>query len=337
MSLRGIDISNWKPDFNTSVVDYDFLIVQCTWGGGELTVNGIVNSVWPGADGMIQKCLARGKKMGYMHYIRGRKSAKEEAEFFVNNTKGYLHKGIPMVDWESGDNSVFGDYGYLSEWVERFIELTGVPPMIYAGAKDYAKVAEVGKRFNCGLHIAQYADTDTHIGYQGNPWNEWAYVCAIRQYSSTTYISGYSGRLDVNKFYGDESAWDKYANPKGAKTEDSTQKPPSKSISELAAEVIAGKWGNGAERKERLTKAGYDYEAVQSKVNSMLSSSSSSSSSSAIKVGDSVKVINPIDYNGTRIALYYDRYTVMEIRGDRAVIGVNGTITCAIKVSNLRK
>lgn len=332
MSLRGIDISNWKPDFNPSVVDYDFLIVQCTWGAGELTVNGIVNSVWPGADGMIQKCLARGKKMGYMHYIRGRKSAREEAEFFVNNTKGYLHKGIPMVDWENEDNSVFGDYSYLSEWVERFIELTGVPPIIYAGAKDYAKVAEVGKRFNCGLHIAQYADTDTHIGYQGDPWNEGAYACAIRQYSSTTYIQGYSGRLDVNKFYGDSEAWDKYANPKGA-----TQKPAPKSINELATEVIAGKWGNGAERKERLTKAGYDYEAIQAKVNAMLNSSSSSSSSSAIKVGDSVKVINPVDYNGTRIALYYDRYTVMELRGDRAVIGVNGTVTCAIKVSNLRK
>ena len=198
-------------------------------------------------------------------------------------------------------------------------------------------MAEVGKRFNCGLHIAQYADTDTHIGYQGNPWNEGAYACAIRQYSSTTYIQGYNGRLDVNKFYGDSEAWDKYANPKGAKTEDSTQKPPSKSISELATEVIAGKWGNGAERVNRLKSAGYDPEAVQSRVNAMLSSSSSSSSSSAIKVGDSVKVINPIDYSGTRIALYYDRYTVMELKGDRAVIGVNGTVTCAIKVSNLRK
>lgn len=336
MSLRGIDISNWKSDFNPSVVDYDFLIVQCTWGGGELTVNGIVNSVWPGADGMIQKCLARGKKMGYMHYIRGRKSAKEEAEFFVSNTKGYLHKGIPMVDWENGDNAVFGDYSYLSAWVERFIELTGVPPIIYAGAKDYSKVTEVAKRFNCGLHIAQYADTDTHIGYQGNPWNEGAYACAIRQYSSTTYIQGYSGRLDVNKFYGDSEAWDKYANPKGAKPQEAP-KPSKKSVDEIAREVIQGKWGNGSDRVARLKSAGYDPEAVQSKVNAMLSGSSSSSSSSAIRVGDSVKVINPIDYSGTRIALYYDRYTVMELRGDRAVIGVNGTVTCAIKVSNLRK
>lgn len=47
-------------------------------------------------------------------------------------------------------------------------------------------------------------------------------------------------------------------------------KLPEKSIDELAKEVIAGKWGNGLERKNRLTAAGYDYNAVQSRVNEML-------------------------------------------------------------------
>lgn len=42
-----------------------------------------------------------------------------------------------------------------------------------------------------------------------------------------------------------------------------------KSNTEVAKEVIAGKWGNGAERKQRLTAAGYDYEAVQKIVNEM--------------------------------------------------------------------
>lgn len=43
-----------------------------------------------------------------------------------------------------------------------------------------------------------------------------------------------------------------------------------KTIELLAKEVIAGKWGNGKERKQRLTSAGYDYKAVQSKVNELL-------------------------------------------------------------------
>ncbi|MCI6652173.1 MAG: N-acetylmuramoyl-L-alanine amidase [Ruminococcus sp.] len=43
-----------------------------------------------------------------------------------------------------------------------------------------------------------------------------------------------------------------------------------KSIDTIAREVINGKWGNGADRKKRLTKAGYDYNAVQKRVNELL-------------------------------------------------------------------
>ena len=49
----------------------------------------------------------------------------------------------------------------------------------------------------------------------------------------------------------------------------------SKSNEELANEVIAGKWGNGADRKARLEAAGYNYNAVQSIVNQKLSGGSS--------------------------------------------------------------
>ena len=43
-----------------------------------------------------------------------------------------------------------------------------------------------------------------------------------------------------------------------------------KSNTEIAKEVIAGKWGNGAERKQRLEAAGYDYAAVQKEVERLL-------------------------------------------------------------------
>lgn len=54
---------------------------------------------------------------------------------------------------------------------------------------------------------------------------------------------------------------------------DYTTKEPlnkEKTVDELAHEVLDGKWGNGTERKERLTAAGYDYSAVQSRVNEIL-------------------------------------------------------------------
>ena len=46
--------------------------------------------------------------------------------------------------------------------------------------------------------------------------------------------------------------------------------PQLKPIDTVAREVIAGQWGNGQDRVNRLTQTGYDYNVVQSKVNEML-------------------------------------------------------------------
>lgn len=52
-----------------------------------------------------------------------------------------------------------------------------------------------------------------------------------------------------------------------------------KNVVEIAKEVIAGKWGNGATRTAKLKAAGYDPSAVQTKVNEMLSGSTSTKKS----------------------------------------------------------
>lgn len=49
------------------------------------------------------------------------------------------------------------------------------------------------------------------------------------------------------------------------------QEAPKKTVTELANEVLAGKWGNGQARVDALKKAGYDPAAVQAKVNELLS------------------------------------------------------------------
>ena len=43
-----------------------------------------------------------------------------------------------------------------------------------------------------------------------------------------------------------------------------------KSVTEVAKEVLNGKWGNGDARKKKLQAAGYDYNAVQKEVNRLL-------------------------------------------------------------------
>lgn len=53
-------------------------------------------------------------------------------------------------------------------------------------------------------------------------------------------------------------------------TESDTSVSALKSMDEIAREVIRGDWGNGADRRNRLTSAGYDYASVQAKVNELL-------------------------------------------------------------------
>lgn len=50
----------------------------------------------------------------------------------------------------------------------------------------------------------------------------------------------------------------------------SVPEAPKKSVDELAREVIRGEWGVGADRKKRLTDAGYDYNAVQARVDELM-------------------------------------------------------------------
>lgn len=58
---------------------------------------------------------------------------------------------------------------------------------------------------------------------------------------------------------------------------------PSKSVEEVAIEVIEGKWGNSPQRKKRLSEAGYNYSEVQAKVNELLKKK--------LEVGTTVKTI----------------------------------------------
>lgn len=57
---------------------------------------------------------------------------------------------------------------------------------------------------------------------------------------------------------------------------------PGKSVSDIAREVIAKKWGDGEERKQRLTAAGYNYEIVQKEVNRLMKAGNTRKSNEAI-------------------------------------------------------
>lgn len=53
--------------------------------------------------------------------------------------------------------------------------------------------------------------------------------------------------------------------------------------------------------------------------------------------GDKVKVLNAVTYDGKSFKTYYDTYDVIQVNGDRVVIGVGATVTAAVNAANLRK
>lgn len=63
-----------------------------------------------------------------------------------------------------------------------------------------------------------------------------------------------------------------------------------------------------------------------------------SSTDNVIRVGDTVKVLNNVQYNGEPFKVYCSSYKVLEVKGERIVISSDGkNTTCAINSKNLKK
>lgn len=95
--------------------------------------------------------------------------------------------------------------------------------------------------------------------------------CGIWQHSSNDSVPGINGRVDMDWSYQDFPSViiDGGFNGYQKSTDDTPTPVASKTVNELVQEVIAGNWGNGEERKNRLSAAGYDYDSVQAKVNEL--------------------------------------------------------------------
>ncbi len=257
--MNGIDISAWQGDKNIDLakVPYDFCIVKATEG------TNYKNRYFASH---CDKVLNRKKLLGVYHYANGGDPQKE-ADYFLAYCKKYIGKAILILDWEAKNNPQFGknDLEWCLKWCNYVYQKTGIKPLIYIQKSAMDAVKKAGY----GLWVAQYPDY-VETGYQEHPWNEGKYNCLIRQYTSVGKLSGYNGNLDLNKAYISAASWHKLAT-KAVKIV--TIKPVKKSVNTLAKEVLAGKWGNGTDRKNRLTKAGYDYNKVQAAVNKLVKAS----------------------------------------------------------------
>lgn len=263
--MNGIDISAWQGDngIDLSKIAYDFCIVKATEG------TDYKNRYFAAH---CDKVLSRKRLLGAYHYANG-SDVQKEADSFLAYCKKYIGKAILVLDWEAKNNPQFGknDLGWCLKWCNYVYQKTGIKPLIYVQKSAMEAVRKAGY----SLWVAQYPDYE-QTGYQEHPWNEGKYNCLIRQYTSVGKLLGYNGNLDLNKAYISSASWNKLA---GRRAVSVLAKPTAakKNINTIAKEVLAGKWGNGQDRKSRLTKAGYDYAKVQAAVNKLVKASQLSS------------------------------------------------------------
>lgn len=109
------------------------------------------------------------------------------------------------------------------------------------------------------------------------------YPCYIQQYTSKGQVAGVKGNVDMNYIF------DNVTND-------------TKSIHEIALEVIAGKWGNGPERKNNITGAGYDYTRVQQEVNNILTEGADTATTKPVN-GDGLAIKHSESKVGVYMAL----------------------------------
>lgn len=290
MALHGIDIASWQAGMNAGKMDADFVIIKATGG------TGYVN---PSCDKHFQQAKKAGKLLGVYHYANEKGlegTAKQEANYFVKNAKNYL-KGdaIPILDWEASNK---GNVQWALDWLNEVEKQTGIKPWFYTytNVLNTYDFTPVYKNDNA-LWIAQYPDMSTHRGYIKDKkpprTRNFPNGPAAYQYSSTTVIPGYGSPIDVDIFYGDKKAWQKYATPSGSKPKNPPKKNKSKKKSNdtIAQEVIDGKWGNGNDRVNKLKKAGYDPKAVQKIVDKKVTPKKSSGKTYTVKSGDTLSGI----------------------------------------------
>lgn len=206
-------------------------------------------------------------------------------KFFITKSKGGYSTCIQGSPTDSQCNVLSNCVGYACG---RFNEIIGAMkyPSLNCNAENFIERA----KNTYGLEISSVPTLGGIMVWQKGTLsgNDGAgHVAVVEKIidNNTIYTSesGYGGsafwnstRRNTNGRWGLGSAYTFrgcIVNPAIGKVVAPTPTPSAKkSVDELAKEVIRGEWGNGDERYNRLTNAGYNYNEVQAKVNELLNS-----------------------------------------------------------------
>lgn len=254
MKIKGIDVSKHQGSINWSKVKQsgiEFAILRIGYGGSAPVKDEQFENNYKNA-------RANGIKVGvYLYsYADSESDVKKEYEAVINWLGGRA-LDLPVY-FDVEDKKMSGlSKSTLSSHVKTFcdkIEDAGYWAGIYANKSWLETKLDMNALKDYTVWLAQWTSNPTYKGSY-----------AMWQYTSDGAVAGINGRVDMNYQVAELGG-----NVSNSQNGNTTSK---KSNEEIANEVIAGKWGNGQDRKTRLTDAGYDYQAVQNIVNQKLGAS----------------------------------------------------------------
>lgn len=172
--MLGLDVSKWdyyntikgtfKADTEACYRQSEFVIVKLTQGSSSAYGNYAV---------VCKRVINDNKLLGVYHYAAGG-NAESEAAHFHSHYKKYAGVAVPWLDWESLQNSAWGDSEWPVRFVRRFRELSGVLPGVYVQASAIWQVGAL-EAMGCPLWVAGYP-TDRaswsvpNFHYDISPW-----------------------------------------------------------------------------------------------------------------------------------------------------------------------
>lgn len=262
----GIDVSHWQGDFNfaraKSNEGVEFAIIKAGGGDAGLYKDSKFETNY-------KKCEGCGLPKGAYFYGNAKSvaEAKKEAEYFISILSGKKYEYPVFYDVE-GRMITDNDRATLTEIVKAFcstMEAAGYWVGIYSSESFFNSEMNDGELTRYSHWVARWGKSKPapSSGAETQMWQFGGETNLIR----SNKINGQT--CDQDYCYVDYPAKIKAAGLNGY-SKGGSSAPAKKSNAEIANEVIAGKWGNGAERKERLTDAGYNYSEIQEIVNGTL-------------------------------------------------------------------
>ena len=266
--MRGIDVSAHQGNINWDAVKasgIEFAIIRISYGQSAVDSKAIRN---------IEECIRVGIPFGVYTYSYALNidNAINEANLVIKALAPYKNKiKFPVIiDMEDAD-------GYKAKYDmpsnDTLVSICEKECLMFEEAGYYAAIYASKSWFDSKLNSSKlnrfdkwmaWWSTSASSKFDHNTYGLW-------QYTSSGKVNGISGNVDMNESFKD------YPSMINTESSNTTSPTQTKSIDDLAQEVINQQWGNGNDRKQRLTSAGYDYNAVQNRVNEILGASSKKS------------------------------------------------------------